>query len=126
MQKAGKYSVVKRLKRRESRIVRDLNHKISRKIVNTAKEEGSGIKLEKLKGIRKMASLRRAFRYSLHSWSFYQLQDMIEYKARLLGIDQFVVDRDVTKGSTDTPRAAMVGDATNHRTPYALAWGVCQ
>ncbi len=29
MQKAGKYGVVKRLKRRESRIVRDLNHKIS-------------------------------------------------------------------------------------------------
>ncbi len=41
-------------------------------------------------------------------------------------IDQFVVDRDATKGSTDTPGAAIVGDATNRRTPYALAWGVCQ
>ncbi len=162
MQKAGKHGVVKRLKRRESRIVRDLNHKISREGVDTVKEEGSGIKLEKLKGIRKTASPRRTFRYSLYSWSFYQLQDMIEYKARLLGvpieyvdptyssqrcsrcggigkregkvfncprcgavdhadvnaafniasypsIDQFVVDRDATKGSTDTPGAAMVG-----------------
>ncbi len=67
MQKAGKYGLVKRLKRRESRIVRDLNHKISREGVDTAKED-SGIKLEKLKRIRKTASLRRAFRYSLHSW----------------------------------------------------------
>ncbi len=55
-------------------------------IQNTAKGYRSGIKLEKLKGIRKTASLRRAFRYSLHSWSFYQMQDMIEYKARLLGV----------------------------------------
>ena len=160
LQKAGKYGVVKRLKKRESHIVKDLNHKISREIVDTAKEEGKGIKLEKLKGIRKAKS-RRTFRYSLHSWSFYQLQDMIEYKAKLLGvpieyvdpaytsqrcsrcgvigkrigkafncskcgavdhadvnasfniasypsIDQFVVDRDATKGSTDTPGAAIV------------------
>ncbi len=73
IQKACKYRVVKRLKGRESRIVRDLNHKISREGVDAAKEEGSGIKLEKLKRIRKTASLRRAFRYSLHSWSFYQM-----------------------------------------------------
>jgi len=161
LQKAGKYGVVKCLKRRESRIVRDLNHKISHEIVDMAKKGNSGIKLEKLKGIRKTAKSRRTFRYSLHSWSFYQLQDMIEYKAKLLGvpieyvdpaytsqrcsrcgkigkrvgkifncpqcgavehadvnaafniasypcINQFVVDRDATKGNTDTPKAAIV------------------
>jgi len=86
LQKAGKYGKVKRLKRRESRIVRDINHKISHELVDTAKEEESGIKLEKLKGIRRSAKSRRTFRYSLHSWSFYQLQEMIEYKAKLLGV----------------------------------------
>ena len=86
MQKEGKYRVVKRLKKRESHIVKDMNHKISREIVDTAKEEGDGIRLEKLGGIRKTAKSRRTFRYSLHSWSFYQLQEMIEYKAKLLGV----------------------------------------
>ena len=86
MQKAGKYRVVKDLKKRESNIVRDINHKISREIVDTAKEDGKGIKLEKLEGIRKRAKISRAFRYSLHSWSFYQLEQMIEYKAKLLGV----------------------------------------
>ena len=86
LQKTGKYRLVKRIKNRESRIVRDMNHKISRKIVEEAKEIEGGIKLEKLKGIRETAKSRRSFRHSLHSWSFYQLQDMIEYKAKLLGV----------------------------------------
>ena len=35
-----KLKMVKNIKNRESRIVRDLNHKVSRKIVNFAKEKG--------------------------------------------------------------------------------------
>lgn len=108
LQKAGKYGVVKRLKKRESQIVRGLNHKISREIVDTAKEEGSGIKLEKLKGIRKRAKSRRTFRYSLHSWSFYQLQDMIEYKAKLLGVPIEYVNPYHT--SKDCSRCGTVGN----------------
>jgi len=86
LQKAGKYGVVKRLKKRESHIVKDINHKTSREIVDNAKREGTGIRLEKLRGIRRRAKVSRSFRYSLYSWSFYQLQDMIEYKAKLLGV----------------------------------------
>jgi len=85
LQKRGKYRKVKQIKNRESNILKDMNHKISRKIVDTAKENNCGIKLEALGGIRKAKS-SRSFRYSLNSWSFYQLQEMIKYKANLLGI----------------------------------------
>ena len=91
LQKKGKYRKVKRTKRRESRIEKDINHKVSKKIVQEAKQKGMGIKLEYIKGIRNAKSGRN-FRYSLNSWSFYQLEHMIEYKARLLGIPVVYVD----------------------------------
>lgn len=86
LQEQGKYKKVKAIKNRESRIVRDLNHKISKKIVETAIENNSGIKLEALKGIRNNKKHSKSFNYSLNSWSFYQLQKFIEYKANLQGI----------------------------------------
>jgi putative transposase len=86
LQKKGKYGLVKKIKHRESNIVRDLNHKISRKIVDTADKNNTGIKLEDIKQIRRHVKSRRVFRYSLNSWSYYQLEQMILYKAKLLGI----------------------------------------
>jgi putative transposase len=92
LQKNGKYGKVKQIKDRESRVVRDLNHKMSKEVVNVANENNSGIKLEQLKNIRKNAKSSRSFRYSLNSWSFYQLNQMIEYKAKLLGIPVTYID----------------------------------
>jgi putative transposase len=92
LQKNGKYGKVKQIKDRESRIVRDINHKVSRAIVDAAKEAGKGIKLEDLTGIRNSKKTTKPFQYAKNSWSFYQLQDMIEYKARLLGVEVAYVD----------------------------------
>ena len=92
LQKHGKYKKVKAIKNRESRIVRDLNHKISKKIVETATKNNSGIKLEALKGIRNNKKHSKSFNYSLNSWSFYQLQQFIEYKAKLQGIPVVYID----------------------------------
>ncbi len=91
LQKNGKNRKVKETKNRENRIVKDINHNVSKKIVHEAKKNGMGIKLEYLHGIRNAKSSRN-FRYSLNSWSFYQLEQMIEYKAILLGIPVVYVD----------------------------------
>jgi len=92
LQKNGKYKKVKQIKNRESRIVRDLNHKVSIAIVNFAKNTNAGIRLEDLTGIRKNKKHKKSFSYSLNSWSFYQLRKMIEYKAKLLGIPIEAID----------------------------------
>ncbi len=92
LQKQGKYRKVKQIKDRESRIVKDLNHKISKKIVEIAKENNCGIKLEDLTGIRNNKKHTRSFNYSLNSWSFYQLQQFIEYKAKLRGVEVVYID----------------------------------
>ena len=74
---------------KEQRIMRDLDHKISRKIVNYALKHKLKIVVENLKGIRKCAKkgkgLRNVNRF-VNSWSFYRLQTFIEYKAKELGI----------------------------------------
>jgi putative transposase len=98
LQKAGKYRKVKSIRSRESRVVRDINHKISKKIVDLAERSNSGIKLEKLTGIRESKKCGRCFNGTLHSWSFYQLQNFLEYKAELRGIPVvFVESRNTSK-----------------------------
>lgn len=86
LQVAKKLKKLKTIKRRESRIQKDLNHKISRKVVNYAKANNCGIKLEQLKGIRQRTRQAKSFRYSLNSWAYHQLQQFVEYKAQLAGV----------------------------------------
>lgn len=149
-----KYRKVKKLKHRESNIIKDINHKTSKEIVEIAKANKSIIVLEDLTDIRKTTKSRKSFRYSLNSWSFYQMESFIGYKAHLQGVPvafvepaytsqecsrcgnighrdgkqfqcgcghrdhadvnagfniahRFCIDRDMRKGSTDTPNGAM-------------------
>lgn len=86
LQKQGKLKKVKAIKNRESRIVRDINHKTSKALVQFAKDNNPCIVMEDLKEITHTVKTRRKQRYSLHSWSFYQQKRMIEYKAKKYGV----------------------------------------
>ncbi|MGC8715978.1 MAG: RNA-guided endonuclease InsQ/TnpB family protein [Thermoplasmata archaeon] len=98
LQKAKKYRLLKKIKNRENRIIRDLNHKVSRKVVEVAREQNAGIKLEKLDGVRNNKKHTKSFNYGLNSWSFHQLQQFIEYKAKLDGIPiTYVEPRNTSK-----------------------------
>jgi putative transposase len=107
LQAQGKKQKLKQIKRREANVVKDLNHKISRKIVEIAKKNGVGIKMEDLKQIRETSKQSRSFKYSLNSWGFYQLQQMIEYKSRLLGIPVVYVASPYT--SKTCSRCGLIG-----------------
>jgi IS605 OrfB family transposase len=82
-----KVKAIKNINDKEQRWMTDLNHKISRQLINLAVQEQVGtIIMENLENIRNTAkSLNRADR-NIHSWTFYQLQQFIEYKAELAGI----------------------------------------
>lgn len=95
-QKKKKLGLVKKSGGRESRIVRDLNHRMSRKVVDYALENNLGIVMEDLKGIRKSGKSAKSFKYSLNSWSYYQFQQFLEYKAKLLGIPIVKIDPSYT------------------------------
>ena len=92
MQNDSQYRKIKRVKNRENRIVKDLNHKISRHLVDMAQAQHAALVFEDLSGIRNTKKQHRSFKPSLHSWSFYQLQQFVEYKAKLLGVPVIYVD----------------------------------
>ena len=84
---------------KEHRIMKDLDHKISRRVVNYALKNKLRIVLENLQGIRKRArkgKRSKAANGVVNSWSFYRLQSFIEYKAKKLGIPVVKVSPEYT------------------------------
>lgn len=89
LQSKGTKSAKRLLKKRskkEQRFATNINHIISKEIVSVAKRTTRAIALEKLKYISKRARVRKSRRDALSSWSFYQLQQFIEYKSKFQGI----------------------------------------
>lgn len=84
--------LLKERSKKETRFVRDVNHCISKKIVEQAKRTNRGIAHENLKGIRDRARLNKPNRTELNSWAFAQLFELIAYKARISGIPVKIVD----------------------------------
>ncbi|MGG3998178.1 transposase, partial [Aneurinibacillus thermoaerophilus] len=85
--KKKKLNAIRKLDDKEQRWMKDQDHKVSRAIVDFAKENKiSIIRLERLANIRQTARTSRKNEKNLHSWSFYRLSQFIEYKAKLVGI----------------------------------------
>lgn len=87
LQTSKKIKAVKHINDKEQRIMRDIDHKLSHDIVETAVAHNvKVIKLEQLQNIRSTTRTSRKNNHGLHTWSFYRLTQLIEYKARLAGI----------------------------------------
>jgi putative transposase len=102
LQQAGKARIIKQRQGKERRWMRDMNHQLSRQIVNHAHEQGVGvIRLERLVGIRQRTtrtrrgaarSKARKNNRMKNTWPFFQLATFITYKAERLGIRLEQVD----------------------------------
>ena len=76
--------LLKKLSGRETRWMAWINHNISKDIVSNF--SGNKIVMENLKGIRKQRR-GKIMNYWISNWSFYQLQNFIQYKAERKGIE---------------------------------------
>lgn len=77
-----KTSALENLKEREKNWARTMNHTIAKSVIDVAVKNNVGIiKMEDLSGINK--NTNNVF---LKSWSYYQLQTDIQYKAKVEGI----------------------------------------
>jgi IS605 OrfB family transposase len=108
LQKKGAKKALTKLKRKQARRTKDINHKVSRQIVNLAIKHHSSIVLEDLGKIAKKGKAKRYVNKS--QWSFYQLETFIKYKAILHGIEVIKVNPAYTSqicpncGSINKPR----------------------
>jgi IS605 OrfB family transposase len=91
----GAKRLLKRLSGKESRIIRNLNHIISKRIVESATPDNILI-MENLKHIRGHTKVRKGQRYIHESWPFFQLQKFIGYKALEKGVAIAFVDSHYT------------------------------
>ena len=79
--------LLKKISGKEERRMKQINHEVSKKIVQEAVEQNAGIiVLEDLKNIRKRIRVGKRLRTRLHRWAFSQLQYQIEYKAENRGL----------------------------------------
>ncbi len=84
---------LQKARRKESRFVKDVNHCISKKLVQLALMRQKALAIETLTGIRKRGNgLNRAMRAELNNWTFHQLKTFLTYKARRAGIPLVEVD----------------------------------
>jgi len=103
---------LKRLSGKQKRMMSDVNHCISKRIVATAKESNRTIALEDLTGIRDRAEGKR-MRIMLGGWAFYDLRTKIEYKAKAAGVDVVFVDPRNTSKSCSS--CSEIGSRRKHK-----------
>jgi len=103
---------LRRLSGREHRWMANLNHVISRRIVNSL-QAGDVIVIEELTHIRERAKQRTTQRADFHSWAFREFQSFIEYKALERGIVVEYVDPHYT--SQTCSRCGSQGSRSAHR-----------
>ena len=92
---------VKKIGNKESRIINDICHKTSRKIVDVAKEYDTNIAMERLSGLRK-AKINKKNKHWLQVFPFHNLQTKIEYKGIIDGnVVVYVNPYNTSKGCSE-------------------------
>jgi len=84
---------VKAQKGKERRWMTDLNHRVSRQLVDLAAQYPNPVlALEQLDGIRDRVRGSKKFNRMMGSWAFRQLADFVQYKAEKAGVRVVFVD----------------------------------
>lgn len=79
------------------------------------------VKLENLKNIRRTVKSSKKADRNLNSWAFYELQQFIEYKAKLAGMDVVYVNPQYT--SQKCSKCGVVEKSNRQRNLYSCSCG---
>jgi len=114
---------LKRLGQRENRWMTDVNHQVSKALVVLYGAQTLFV-IEDLTGIRTVTErVRRQDRYTSVSWAFYQLRQMLEYKAALYQACVVAVDPHYT--SQTCPKCGHVARSNRDKRKYCFECQQC-
>ncbi|NJK80081.1 MAG: IS200/IS605 family element transposase accessory protein TnpB [Chloroflexaceae bacterium] len=113
---------LRQLAGKEARFQRQVNHTISKRLVQKAKQQRKALALEDLKGIRARATVRRSQRRQHANWAFHQLRQFVSYKAQCDGVRVSFVDPRYT---SRTCSACGHCDKANRKTQDQFLCGAC-
>lgn len=84
---------LKRLSRKENRWMRDVNHRITKTLIDTYGPNTLFV-LENLEGVtfNTVHHRKKSKRYEHHSWAFYQFEEFLTYKAKEIGAKVIKID----------------------------------
>lgn len=103
--------------------MRDVNYQVSKALVNR-QSKPTLFALENLSGVRRATEkVRKGDRYVQVSWAFYQLRQMIEYKAAQSGHSVVVVDPRYT--SQTCPTCGLVRKANRRKNTHEYQCSNC-
>lgn len=126
LQQAGTASARRSLKRigqRENRLMTDVNHRVSKALVDRYGANTLFV-VEDLTGIRQVTErVRIKDRYETVSWAFYQLRQMIEYKAIHHGAHVIAVDPRYT--SQQCPKCTHTEKANRDKRKHSFKCKEC-
>ncbi|KQL45124.1 transposase [Brevibacillus choshinensis] len=127
LQQKGTASARRRIKRigqRENRWMSDVNHQVSKALVNRYGPRTLFV-IEDLKGVRVATErVRVKDRYETVSWSFHQLRQMLAYKAVLHGAKVMAVDPRYT--SQACPKCGHTEKANRNKRTHTFCCCACQ
>jgi IS605 OrfB family transposase len=125
LQRVGSKAAKRRLRKmsgKQRRFQKHENHCISKSIVATAERSHLGIALEDLTHIRDRVKANKEQRQRLHNWSFGQLRQFVEYKAKQAGVPCVTVDPRNT--SRECPACGHI-DKRNRKSQSEFRCQVC-
>ncbi|MBU8908292.1 RNA-guided endonuclease InsQ/TnpB family protein [Desertibacillus haloalkaliphilus] len=115
---------IKQIGSRENRYVTDINHQITKALVDKY-PRGTMFVLEELTGVRSATEkVRVKNRYVSVSWAFYQFRQMLEYKAQMNGQKVIVVHPKYT--SQTCPKCGHIEKANRNKKLHTFKCKNCQ
>jgi putative transposase len=114
---------LKEIGNRENRWMTHVNHAISKALVEQA-GKNSLMVLEDLEGVRSATEkVRKCDRWYTVSWTFYQLRQMVEYKAKMNQATVIIVDPKYT--SQTCPKCGHTERANRNKKKHTFACRTC-
>lgn len=126
LQRKGTHSARRRLKkmgRRENRWMRDVNHCVSKALVNKYPEKTLFV-IEDLTNVRKSTQrVKKERKYTQVSWSYYDLESKLKYKALLKG--SFVINVPANYTSQRCPVCGHIQDTNRDKEKHCFCCRKC-